>query len=119
MGAIWPGEIMSDARLYITPGADRMAPERLHLGGFSFLAECAFSFTLEPELVDVAAERVGGFALATDAADSALLVTLSPGDYTIQVASAGGAQLRRPTGGRIRHYRFGGAALGPYIRRPR
>jgi hypothetical protein len=38
--------------------------------------------------IRAAAERVGAFALADASRDSALLATLSPGAYTIQVSGA-------------------------------
>ena len=34
--------------------------------------------------------QVGAFALAPDSRDAALLVTLEPGNYTVQVSGAGG-----------------------------
>ena len=41
--------------------------------------------------IRAAAVRTGAFALPERSADSALLVTLSPGPYTLQVTGAGGA----------------------------
>jgi hypothetical protein len=43
-----------------------------------------------PGVLSTAALEVGAFALPSSSADSALLLTLPPGAYTVQITSAGG-----------------------------
>jgi hypothetical protein len=43
-----------------------------------------------PAAISAAAQEVGAFALPASSADSALLLTLPPGSYTVQITSAGG-----------------------------
>src|SRR3546814_10752273 len=47
-------DIVAKARLVVKPRADRVAPQRLHLGTLYAAAERAFAFALQPELVEVA-----------------------------------------------------------------
>src|SRR3546814_16574551 len=47
-------DIVAKARLVVKPRADRVAPQRLHLGTLYAAAERAFTFALQPELVEVA-----------------------------------------------------------------
>src|SRR3546814_10433575 len=49
-----PIYIVAKARLEVKPRADRVAPQRLHLGTLYAAAERAFTFALQPELVEVA-----------------------------------------------------------------
>jgi hypothetical protein len=43
-----------------------------------------------PTAISTAALEVGAFALPSSSADSALLLTLAPGAYTVQITSAKG-----------------------------
>jgi hypothetical protein len=42
-----------------------------------------------PEALSAAAQQVGAFALPNSSLDSALLLTLQPGAYTVEITSAG------------------------------
>jgi mono/diheme cytochrome c family protein len=60
----------------------------LYAGGEAFRTNTAWSTAVNAADIRNAADRVGAFALAEGSADSALLVTLSPGAYTLQVSGA-------------------------------
>lgn len=61
----------------------------LFAGRESFLVNSRWNSAPNADDIRGAAQRVGAFALAEGGADSALLATLSPGAYTIQVSGAG------------------------------
>ncbi|MDO8544210.1 MAG: PQQ-dependent sugar dehydrogenase [Opitutaceae bacterium] len=60
----------------------------LFSGNQRFLANTRWNTAPNAADIRAMAERVGAFALAEGGADSALLATLSSGDYTIQVSGA-------------------------------
>lgn len=70
------GGVVADPRLTLFAGPNERGGNDNWGGGASLAAAFA---------------QVGAFALATDSRDAALLATLEPGNYTVQVAGAGGA----------------------------
>ena len=60
----------------------------LFAGAEAFQTNTRWNTALNAADIRAAAARVGAFALAENSADSALLVSLSPGAYTLQVAGA-------------------------------
>ena len=58
-------------------------------GGTLIASNAGWSNNADAAAIATAAAAVGAFALPQGSADSALLLTLSPGSYTMQVAAAG------------------------------
>ncbi len=72
------------------PGPLLAAPVvRLFAGAESFAANTRWNSAANAADIRTAAQRAGAFALAEGSADSAMLVSLSPAAYTIQVSGAG------------------------------
>jgi hypothetical protein len=57
----------------------------------SFVSNTRWNAAPNAAEIRAAAQRVGAFALADGSADSAMLVTLSPGAYTVQASGVNGA----------------------------
>ncbi len=63
----------------------------LFAGSQLIAANTGWESNADPAAIRSAAQGVGAFPLASGAADSALLLTLTPGNYTAQISSADGA----------------------------
>jgi hypothetical protein len=59
-------------------------------GGGPTASNTGWNTNIDPTSVSLAAQQVGAFPLPASSADSAILVTLPPGAYTVQVTSAKG-----------------------------
>jgi uncharacterized repeat protein (TIGR03806 family) len=72
------------------PGTLAQPVLTLFAGDEAFLTNAGWSAAVNAAEIRATAARVGAFALPDGSRDSALLVTLSPGPYTVQVAGANG-----------------------------
>jgi uncharacterized repeat protein (TIGR03806 family) len=62
----------------------------LYAGAESFVTNAGWNNASNAAEIRVTADRVGAFKLAEGSSDSAILVSLSPGAYTVQVSGAAG-----------------------------
>jgi len=58
--------------------------------GTSLATNTGWGTSSNPSLIESTASAVGAFPFASGSADSAQLVNLAPGAYTMQVSGAGG-----------------------------
>lgn len=77
---------------YGVPGPLLAAPVvTLFAGDEAFISNTRWNTANNAAEIRAAAQRVGAFALAESGTDSAMLVALSPGAYTVQASGAGGS----------------------------